>query len=237
MLLLALLAAGYAVGKALSGDEDEPAAPRPVSAKGFTLEAPADWTASARAAQVPGLTLEDSVHLAGADGAGAGSLSAGFTTATGPTLLPTAFRDRVGDTPEGTPVKLGSVEALRFEGLRPEGFDRRLNVYAVPTTRGVLTIACSAPAASANDFMPSCEEAALSLDLKSGEAFALGPDEDYLRGLQKSLTRFDRSRRAGVRRLEASKARPPRRRVAPAPSRGATARRPARCPARRRTPW
>ena len=205
VLLLALLAAGYAAGKALSGGDDEPAVPRSVSAKGFALEAPAAWTASTRTAQVPGLPLEDSVHLTDADGAKAGSLSAGFTTASGPTLLPAALLDRVGHAPEGTAVKLGSVEALRYEGLRPEGFDRRLTLYTVPTTGGVLTIACSAPAAPVNDFMPRCEEAALSLDLKNVDAFPLGPDEDYLRDVQNALTRLDGSRRGGVRRLRQAK--------------------------------
>ena len=64
--------------------------------------------------------------------------------ATGPTLLPASFRARLSGQPEGDPVALGDLDALRYEGLQPKGASRPVTVYAVPTTDGVATVTCSA---------------------------------------------------------------------------------------------
>ncbi len=84
-------------------------------------------------------------------------------------------------------MKLGDLNAWRYRDLKPEGFDQSLTMYVVPTTEGVATVACAAPAAKAEAFLPDCEGAATSLVLTTGDAYPLGPDEDYLEALDNTI--------------------------------------------------
>ncbi len=110
-----------------------------------------------------------------------------MTDATGPALLPASFLSLLDEAPpRDDAVKLGQIEAYRYEDLQPEGFDGRLTLYVAPTTDGVATVACTA-AGSAGEFLPACEDVATGLRLVNGEVFALGADEDYLAQLDKTM--------------------------------------------------
>ena len=79
--------------------------------------------------------------------------------------------------PEPDPVAIGSdgLQAYRYVGLQPEGFDRSVTVYAAPTSAGVATLACLAPADATDAFASTCDQVANTLTLSSGEPIPLGP--------------------------------------------------------------
>ena len=81
-------------------------------------------------------------------------------------------------------VRLGKVEALRYEGLEPQGFGgRALTVFVAPTSAGVATIACFAPAGGGAAFRADCERVAGTLEVKGKTAFPLGADKEYAAAL------------------------------------------------------
>ena len=124
----------------------------------------------------------------------------------------------------GDRVKLGKVEALRYEGLEPKGFGgRALTVFAAPTGGGVATIACFAPPGGGAAFRADCERVAGTLAVEGETAFPRrrrhavrrGPQPRRRRARQAPQGRPRRARRgahAGRR-----SARPPRR--SPTPTR------------------
>ncbi len=102
-------------------------------------------------------------------------------------------------------MRLGDLDAYRYRNLRPEGFDGPLTLYVAPTTAGVATVACSATAASAETFLPECEDVAGGLKLVQGEAFALGADKDYLAKLDSAMERLNSDRESGSKALRDAK--------------------------------
>ena len=132
-------------------------------------------------------------------------LAAGTTDASGETLLPRPFLATLSETPKGEPVRLGDLEALRYAGLQAEGSAGRLTVYAAPTSAGVATIACQAPAGAAGaTFLPECERVASSVQLTSGRSLPLGPSENDARARHRTLADLDSARRTGTRRLRSA---------------------------------
>ena len=90
------------------------------------------------------------------------------------TLLPDPLIEELGGAPEDREsVALGpdELQAYRYEGLEVPGLDGEATVYAVPTTEGVATVACTGS--------PSCDGIANTLELASGEAFPVGPSQQY----------------------------------------------------------
>jgi serine/threonine-protein kinase len=208
---LALVAAvailAVAAGLLIGGRGDSspaparPAPPLANSASGDVLDLsfPTTWRRTTRPPPIEGLDLARPVAL-GAPTRGAG-IVAGRTTAAGPTLLPAAFLERLADRPAAERVRLGAVQALRYRGLRPGGSGPALTVFAVPTSRGVATLACHAPAAAAAAFQADCERVAASLKLSGAKAYALGPQAGYARGADRALTALARARARGRRAL------------------------------------
>ena len=203
--LLVLVVIGYLLGSSGGGDESsEPAGGRSVTAGALEFSTPEDWRAASKPAPVPGLSFEGgAATLAPNADAAQGTMSTGFTTATGPALLPADLLESLGEPPkQDDPVKLGDLNAWRYKGLKPEGFDQSLTMYVVPTTEGVATVACAAPAAKAGAFLPDCEGAATSLVLTNGDPYPLGVDEDYLEALDNTIGKLnaDRTRLIGALR-------------------------------------
>ena len=87
--------------------------------------------------------------------------------ATGPALLPAESRSTgcLGATPDGDcRCTSAALEALRYRNLKPRGLDGSLQLYVVPTTRGVATVACTTPAGpEAAGFLTNCESVATGL--------------------------------------------------------------------------
>ena len=192
------IAAGLLIG---NHDTQSPAAaptaPALVSSAGndvLDLSFPDTWRRASRPPAIEGLDLARPVALSA--GTGGGGVVAGRSAATGPTLLPAAFVKRLAGRPAADRVHLGALQALRYRGLRPGGAGPALTVFAVPTSRGVATVACLAPPASAAAaaFQADCQRVAASLKLSGPRAFGLGPQAAYARGADRALAALSAAR-------------------------------------------
>ena len=172
--LLALAAVGAAIGGILlARDADGPqerAVERPIGAVASTpelaLQVPAGWRLARAVTPIAGLPLDESMQLEPADGTPGGVLVVGVVRQPDAGLLPRDFASRVTTEPVGERAAVGSYPGYRYRGLVLRRNDQRLNLYAVPTTAGAATVACLArPEATA--FLPVCEDAADTLELKS----------------------------------------------------------------------
>ena len=193
---------GFLLGH--SGGDSEPAGAKTVTAGAVDLGAPSDWTKSAGPARIPGLDMgPDAVTVTPESGAEAGTLTVGVTDAKTSTLLPSSFVKQLSSTPKPTDgVRLGDLEAFRYKGLKPKGFSQSLTVYASPTTEGIATIACAAPAAKAGAFLPDCESVAATTKLKTGKPYQLGTDDDYSGDLNDTINSLNSARSAGVSKMK-----------------------------------
>ena len=205
--LLALLAiAGAAGTSAVLGrpGEEAPPPPRAEASGRLGVTVPGQWRRLAEAPAVPGLRLADAIAV-GPPGSTGAALVAGTAEPSGPVLLPATFLRRLEDPPENDDtVALGAFQAYRYANLTPEGFDGRMNVYAVPTTAGVASVACVAPA-SVDGFLAECERVASTLELSEGDPVPLGPDRRYAARLDRVIARLNRIRGAGRSRLQGAR--------------------------------
>ena len=208
LALIATLGVAGAVGGYLlgsGGSDPEPAGEaltNSASAGSIELSFPDGWRRVSEDPGVPGVRFKDPIVLA-ADAPRGARLVAGQVNATGPALLSSGLVGRLpGDPGEGRPVRLNDVAALYYRGLRPRGQQGALQVYAVPTTGGVATIACTTSAgAQAADFWSDCESVATTFRLTGAEPYPLGPRQEYADSLRKTLGELARARRAGTAKL------------------------------------
>jgi hypothetical protein len=78
-------------------------------------------------------------------------------------------------------VRLGTYEAYRYSGLSVHGLASPLTLYTVPTTGGVVTIACLSSTAAASG--SQCAQIAATLKLNGTTAFGLAPNPQYASSL------------------------------------------------------
>jgi hypothetical protein len=210
-VVVAVAAIAVAAGLLLGKPDDSTPAPAPSAPSlsssaandAVALSFPATWSRADHAPALDGLDLARPVALtAGARGTG---VVAGRTAATGPALLPAAFVKQLPDRPAAERVRLGELQALRYRDLRPGGSATALTVFAVPTARGVATVACHAPAAAAAAFRADCERVAASLKLSGTKPYGLGPQEPYARGVDRALTALAASRGRDRRALASAR--------------------------------
>jgi hypothetical protein len=202
LAVVALAGVAFVAGRAIGGDSPPPLA-NPIASDAVALRAPAGWepTAAAERPAIPGLALDDDIGTAPADRDGSG-IMAGMTAADGPTLLPGTLAARVPEgLPKPTAVELGDLAALRYRDVAVRGFDRRLTLYASPTSAGTATVACYAPSAEAAADEPTCEAVAQTLELLEGRPYPLAVPAAAERALDRTARRLDRARRDGRRRL------------------------------------
>ena len=208
---LAVIAAviGYLAGNSGGSEEAEPANTTSASAGSIELAAPEDWERVDADAGVPGLNLEDPIALA-PGGAEDRTLLAGMEkNANTPQLLPPALIRALDEEPRADAVELGDTEAFRYSDLDPRGFTGgSLTLYAVPTDKGVATIACIADGDAAEQFLQTCENTASTLELLDAKSFALGLDEDYVNTLNGALDKLGSTRATGLENLRRAR-RPP----------------------------
>jgi serine/threonine protein kinase len=202
----AVLVMGFLVGRSLSGDE--PTRRRPgatVSAGALALTAPDRWKRATKPPAIAGLRLANPVVLAPQGGPAGATITAGTARREHPSLLPAGLRTPSG-SPKPTAVRLGELQAYRYDGLRAG--DRTLRVYTVPTTGGVATIACAAPGGSPRAVAADCDRAALSLRLRWTKPLPLGPDTAYLNRLGAVVSRLNANAArsaTGLRRARTAK--------------------------------
>ena len=195
-VLVVAAVAGFVIGSSGSdGSASEADFANSASAGAIALSFPAAWERVSEHPDIPGMALSDQMTLAPRE-EGEGSLTAGSTTRVGPTLLPRGLERRLRGDAEGEPVRIGDLEAYRYEGLKPRGTSGVLTLYVVPTSGGVATTACRAESAAATDFLSRCEEVAATLELSGVEPLPLGPSEEYASALGAALRKLDGARRS-----------------------------------------
>jgi hypothetical protein len=194
---------GFLLGNG-GGDSEETGEPFGNSASAGTVELsfPDAWSRVSEQPAIPGVRFRDPIVLAVDTPRGA-RLAAGQVAATGPELLSAGLKRRLpGSAPAGETVRLGDLQALRYGQLEPRGLDGPLQLYAVPTTAGVATIACTGPAGTAGEaFRTDCESVATTLQLTGAEAYTLGPQPAYARALRRTLDGLNRQVSSGTARL------------------------------------
>jgi serine/threonine protein kinase len=188
-----------------SGETEQPTRPLDVarSSAALSVRAPAGWIGRDRndGPDVPGLRLTQSLAMVPPSPSAAGAI-AGLSKGVGETLLPLALRKRVrGELPRPDAVRLGHLEALRYRDVRVRGFDRNLDLFAVPASTGVATVACYAPQLELNGFRDDCGRVAQSVRLLRGHAFPLAADPATAVALDRVLGDLAESRTTNRRLL------------------------------------
>jgi hypothetical protein len=158
---------------------------------------PRSWEQRGEAPKIPGLALKDQVAVGPAKEQGQGVI-VGMSDAKGPRLLPAALLGSLAKPPRPADrVRLGKVEALRYEGLEPNGFGRSLTVFASPTSSGVATIACFAPPGGGAAFRGDCDRVASSLSVRDLTTFPVGADAKYAADVNRVVGGLATRRKAG----------------------------------------
>ena len=166
-----------------------------VTGRDLALRVPSGWSRLRRAPDL-GLPLARA-SAAAPQGDPAGPLvefgMAQGGAAANSTLLPQSFLSAIGNGGGAAPARTAvllpvqGLQAWRYRGLRPVGTPGELTVYAVPTSGGVATLACSAPAAQAEAFARQCEAIAGTLQLRRGTPYPIGPSDAYASALNSTI--------------------------------------------------
>jgi hypothetical protein len=175
-----------------------------IAAAGVLLAYPSGWRPARAAAAIPGLSLANSVSLApDGDGADAGLL-VGQLPQSEPSLLPRAFVARMRSLPDTEIVDLVDTQSYKYPSLSIKGFDRMLNLYTIPNSKGNPTVlACYAPASLSAD-MRACEQIVATLTLaEQSSSYDLVPEPEYARRLSASIDALEGQRVAARRKMSA----------------------------------
>jgi hypothetical protein len=177
---------------------------------GAAVTAPSDFAALSKPPEIPGLGLSDAAASApgGKDGGTAVVVGTAKDGADNSVLLAPEFMQALGDVPKRSgAVALGSdgLQAYRYDNLKPRGFDRQVTVFAAPTTEGVATVACVAPAAQAAAFAETCDQIANTLSVSSGEPVPVGPNEAYAAAVSKAFKALNAADKSGQAKLKSAK--------------------------------
>jgi hypothetical protein len=205
---------GFVVGSG-GGGSSEPAADTgaltgTAEASAASVKVPSGWSDLGSAPDVPGLSLKDAKAAApnGKDGGLAVLVGTADKSANNSTLLAQPFLQAVGDVPKpsgAVQIGGGDVQALKYDALKLNGFDRAVTVYAAPTSAGVATVACLAPPADADSFAATCDQIANTLALSDGDPLPVGPSKDYAAAVSKVMGSLAKADKAGQAKLKAAK--------------------------------
>jgi hypothetical protein len=169
------------------------------------IAVPTGWRRSSGAAAIPGLPLTSALVFQSPPGPNHGEFALGITNGSGTTLLPARFTDSLSRAPAPAAVRLGAYQYYRYLGLVPKGTTQSLNVYALPTSSGVVLGACATPASTPRSFAVNCEQVLGSLRLLSGRALPLGPNPAYAAAIASMISRLTSGQRSGESQLHSAK--------------------------------
>jgi serine/threonine-protein kinase len=191
MLVPAACAVGAGLVAGLHHGRAQAAAPATLIGSGtngaLAVRWPAGWAPARISALGAALHLKDPIALSDDHGAAfAGGLVRGPVT---PGLLSAALRVRPG---RALRVRAGGYPAHLYEDVRLPGVDGGASVIAVPTSAGVLTLACGGPGLGGVE----CGQIAASATLREGRALPLAPDAAYARKLRAALLALRRARKS-----------------------------------------
>ena len=201
---LALAVVGFLVGKG-GGGESQPEGTTSAQSGAIAITYPSSWERVDQVPELPGFEFTNPI-VVGPKGQADNRLVTGLVDASGPTLLPAAFVKALGADPNRTDtVRLGDLQAYRYRNLDPSNFNPALTLYAVPTDKGIATIACQADPATATRFMPECERAASTLKLEGAQPYDLGPGREYVDTVNGTLDKLQSARTRQVAALKSAK--------------------------------
>jgi serine/threonine protein kinase len=190
LLATILLAVAALLGGRGGGGSARPAAVPTANVVGpdMALRVPAGWSRVARPPNL-GVPLSRALAVAPRGRARASLVEFGLVKdaeTSSPSLLPTTLLASTGQSPDSAPprraVRLPAqgLQAWRYTRLRPVGIPRELTVFTVPTSTGIATIACTAPA-------DTCDSIAGTLRLRDARAYPIGPSSAYASSLNASI--------------------------------------------------
>ncbi|HET6550155.1 MAG TPA: hypothetical protein VFG79_16955, partial [Solirubrobacter sp.] len=168
----------------------------PFSADGIKLEVPAGWGSDGEQPQVPGMA-KGALTVGGPDG-GAVVVGKADKSAANSTLLAADLRAAAGSPlPEKAVTDIGGGDqAARYAKLSI-GDGQTATVYAVPTSAGVATLACTADDAT-------CDQIASSLEITTGKTFPIGPSKAYAGDVRGALRRLENREKAAASLLKSA---------------------------------
>ena len=203
--LLAVVA-GFAIGSSGSdSDGGEGELTSSASAGSLQLSFPGGWQRTSEQPRIAGMTFAEPIVLSTVDFPGA-RLIAGQVEGSGPTLLPSDFIARLPSTPSRkAAVKLGRLEAFRYDGLPPRGTPGSVTLFTAPTSEGVATVACVSEPTDAAKFTPVCERVAGTVELTRGKPFAVGPRAAYARPVGAALRQLESGAKAALGRAQGAR--------------------------------
>lgn len=197
----------------------EPRAPQPATASPGTLVAasdalgldyPSTWRLLRDSPGLAGLPLRDPIALEPVDDLELEPrvrLLAGMVDSTDARLLPLGIDRRLRETPDQEPVRLDDHGAFRYRDVSWRGETANVTLYAVPTTRGVATVACLAPEWD-RPRIAECDAIATTLRVEAGRSLPLGPNRAFGARLDEVLRELDSSRRIERARLGRARSAP-----------------------------
>jgi hypothetical protein len=200
---VAAAAAGVGLGATLAGggggppEPASPAVPRTGLASGpATLPLPPGWTALGHHASLPG--FEEATAVRGNHGPVALDIRAPEHGS----LLPAAV---AGDGPPRADLRLIEGHAVwRYDLAGPDP-GTSVAALVLPTTRGVVTVACAARDAEMDAAAADCEQAMGSLRLNGAAALDVRPSTAAAIALRDTMPALNRRRRVERSRLAAAR--------------------------------
>jgi hypothetical protein len=208
LVAIAAIVGGFLAGGSGSSKSNVPANNSSASAGPLTVTFPDAWARQSSPPPLPGYTFKDPIALAPKSGGySAGSVTTGLVNGGNNSfLLPAPLLVKLaGSLPKPDAVKLGNLQAFRYKDLKPQGSQNPVTIYAVPTTAGVATVVCSAPAAQAASFAADCDRVASTLTLSNATAYELGVPKAYAGGLNAALAKLKAQRGAALAKLKSAK--------------------------------
>lgn len=173
---------------------------RTISAASLLLTYPSDWQPVAGAPEIPGLSIVRPLVLApNGDAAHAGLLT-GELSGGEPSLLPRRFMTQMRALPDTEIVELVGTQAYMYARLNVKGFDRMLNIYAIPSPGSNPTVLACYASPAFSVAMRECAQIVAGLTLVGQQpSYNLTPEADYARELSASIGELNRER-VGLRR-------------------------------------
>jgi hypothetical protein len=197
---------GYALSR-LSGDGGRavpppgrsvtgPSVAGPIDQAGIRLTPPPGWTRLERAPRIPGVSIPGAIALR--DRTLGVTAVAGMLPPTSATLLPDSLVRRLVLRPGiAEPVRVAPrLRGLHYQGLWITDPHRLLDVWVVPTTAGVATVACLLPSGAGAS--ADCSQVAETLRVAPARALEPRDDTGFRMALPAAVRRLD-DRRAVVR--------------------------------------
>jgi hypothetical protein len=193
-VLVVLAICGYLLGSRGGSSRSTTAtgALEVASGTNLLLEYPTGWRPAASAPQLAGLKITGARVLAPGGNSSIAGLVSGRFPADEVSPLPTEFLALVHGTPHVEVLNLTHTQAYRLTHVR--GYERTLDVYAIPVVGGTQTALVCYAANSAAAYLRQCEEIAATVTLVGVTPFDLSPSEGYADKLAALIESLDTQR-------------------------------------------